>query len=79
MPVAVIWDHATALRAYRTTAARISAWWERQDVFDKPSLQRADIRQADAAIQAAFQAQDHAALSAALAAWEAAITQPKGA
>lgn len=73
------WDHTAALQAYRCAAIRLSVWWDAQDVFDKPSLQRADIRKADRAIQAAFRAQDRAALDTALGAWERAITGEKGA
>lgn len=69
-----VWDRATAMQAYRATAARLSAWWDAADVFDKPSLQRADIRAADQAIQAAFRAHDAIAVVAALAAWERAVT-----
>jgi hypothetical protein len=72
--VAAPWSHATAMQAYRATAQRLSAWWDAADVFEKPSLQRADIRQADHAIQAAFRAHDAAAVDGALARWEAAIT-----
>lgn len=68
------WNHATAMQAYRATATRLSAWWAAADVFDKSSLQRADIRAADQAIQAAFVQHDLGAVGVALAAWERAIT-----
>lgn len=68
------WNHAAAMVAYRASAQRISAWWEGADVFDRPSLQRADIRQADQAIQAAFRAHNAGAVGGALARWEQAIT-----
>lgn len=70
---ATTWDRATAMQAYRATATRLSAWWSGADVFDKPSLQRADIQRADAAIQAAFRAHDAGAVDVALARWEVAI------
>lgn len=73
-PTAAPWSHATAMHAYRATAQRLSAWWAAADVFDKPSLQRADIQRADAAIQTAFRAHDYGAVVAALARWESAIT-----
>lgn len=73
MPVATTWEYATALATYRTTMRRIAAWWERADCFDKPSLRRRDIVQADRLCQAAWVRQDWPALVDGLARWEAAI------
>lgn len=77
MAVVSAWESATALAQYRATMYRIAAWWEAADCFDKPSLQRADIRAADRQVQAAWQRQDSPALAEALARWEAAITGRK--
>jgi hypothetical protein len=67
------WHHPTALAHYRAMLHRCADRYLTLDVFDRPSLRRPDIRAADAAIQAAFKAQDYGALAAALAQYERAV------
>lgn len=68
------WNPTTALALYRATMHRIGDHYNALDCFDKPSLKRADIVAADHAAQAAWVAQDDAALRRALARWEQTVT-----
>lgn len=68
------WSQTTALAIYRATMHRMADAYEAMDIFDRPSLRRADIVAADRACQAAYAAQDLDGLRASLARWEAAVT-----
>lgn len=68
------WNPKTALALYRATMRRMGDHYNALDVFEKPSLQRADIVAADKACLAAWDAQDDVALRQALATWERAVT-----
>lgn len=68
------WNPTTALALHRATLHRIADVWAGLDVFDKPSLARRDIVAARQACDAAWVAQDLAALRQALATWEVVLT-----
>lgn len=67
------WNPHTALAFYRATMHRMGDWYNAADIFDRPSLKRADIVAADRACQAAWTRQDWPGLARALATWERAL------
>jgi hypothetical protein len=72
-PSAEPWDPVAAQAQIRACLAQCAAWWHALDVFERPSLRRPEIVAARAAVDAAFRAQDRAALTAALEAYQLAL------
>jgi hypothetical protein len=72
-PRAVWAQHQTAFAAYRAATQRVVAYLAQADAFDRPSMRRPDIRQAERRIQVAFDRRDLNGVLAAVRQWEVTI------